>query len=112
MKWIEGRQGSGYEKMKIFISDLLKCDMYLLRFKEGSYIDTHTDPVKEGWNHYRINIVLQDAIEGGEFVCENAIFRSSFINFFRPDIHEHAVTRIDSGVRYVLSFGWIKRKKV
>ena len=108
MNWVKGRQGTGYEKLRLLVSSYFKFDVYLLKFKKGSYIDTHTDPVKEG-RHFRLNIILKNAYEGGEFVCKNTIFSNSFINYFRPDISEHGVTRIDSGVRYVLSIGWIKK---
>ena len=107
MKWIKGRQNSGYDKMRIILSSYFKFDLYILRFNEGSYIDTHVDPVKAG-KHFRLNIILKNAKKGGEFVCKNTIFRNSFINYFRPDIEEHGVTRIYRGTRYVLSIGWIK----
>jgi hypothetical protein len=29
------------------------------------------------------------------------------VKWFRPDIHEHSVTPITKGTRYVLSFGWL-----
>ena len=112
MKFVKGRQNSGYDKMKIIISSYFMFDVYILRFNEGSYIDTHVDKAKDGYEHHRINIILKSAREGGEFVCENTIFRNSFINYFRPDIEEHAVTRIDEGTRYVLSIGWLRKKRV
>lgn len=29
---------------------------------------------------------------------------------FRPDISPHSVSRVEKGVRYVLSIGWLIRK--
>lgn len=111
MKWVKGRQESGYYKMKIFISGYFKCDMYLLKFNEGSFIDPHIDEVNDKYEHHRLNIILKKAKEGGEFICKNIIFRNSFLNYFRPDVEEHSVTKINEGTRYLLSIGWLKRKK-
>lgn len=41
-RWTEGRQGSGYLKFPLTISKRLKFDSYILKFPEGSFIDTQT----------------------------------------------------------------------
>jgi hypothetical protein len=107
-RWRGGRQRSGYEKMLLLQSPFpLPFDVYLLRFRESSEIQPHTDPVALG-RHYRCNIVLWRARRGGEFVCANPIFASRRVKVFRPDASEHSVTRVEQGVRYVLSVGWIR----
>jgi hypothetical protein len=107
LRWRGGRQRSGYEKMLLAINPfIVPWDVYLLRFREGAEIGSHTDPVTDR-RHYRINIVLSEAREGGEFVCENPIFETRRIKFFRPDRDAHSVTRVESGTRYVLSVGWV-----
>ncbi|MBO9664546.1 hypothetical protein [Dokdonella sp.] len=83
-------------------------DVYVLRFRTGSEIAPHTDPVSIG-RHFRCNIVLRCAKEGGEFVCANPIFATKRIKLFRPDACEHSVTRVVRGTRYVLSIGWVRR---
>lgn len=109
-KWQQGRQGTGYAKML-----LARCrkpvpfDLWLLRYREGSYIDWHHDPV-EGKMHYRINVVLKKAKAGGEFESEDRpLFGSSRVVLFRPDQNRHRVRLIKGGTRYVLSFGWVTK---
>ncbi|MCF2829585.1 MULTISPECIES: 2OG-Fe(II) oxygenase [unclassified Pseudoalteromonas] len=107
-RWERGRQKSGYDKMLICGAYWpIKFDTYLLRFPKGSEIKPHTDTVKSG-KHYRLNIVLRSARVGGEFICSNPIFETKRIKFFRPDISEHQVTKVQEGNRYLLSIGWVK----
>lgn len=106
LRWRGGRQASGYEKMLLGINPfIVPWDCYLLRFRKGAAIAPHTDPV-DGRRHYRVNVVLIEADAGGQFECEQPIFASRRIKFFRPDQQTHSVTRVDAGTRYVLSFGW------
>lgn len=106
LRWQAGRQLGGYDKLLLATAHWpLPFDMYLLRFREGSFIPPHTDPVTT-LRHFRINIVLKKALEGGEFVCENPIFATGRVKFFRPDISKHSVTKVVKGTRYLLSIGW------
>ncbi len=110
-RWERGRQQSGYDKMLLFGTLWpVKCDTYLLKFPEGSEIKPHTDPVRTG-RHYRLNIVLKNAKEGGDFICQNPIYESKRIKLFRPDLCQHQVSKIIQGNRYLLSIGWIKANK-
>lgn len=107
-RWERGRQKSGYDKMLLCGAIWpIKFDSYLLKFPEGSEIKPHTDKVTSG-KHYRLNIVIKNADDGGEFICSNPIFESKRIKLFRPDISEHQVSKIVKGNRYLLSIGWIK----
>jgi hypothetical protein len=85
----------------------IKFDMYLLKFPEGSEIAPHVDKVSNG-RHFRLNIVLNHAVEGGEFACDSPMFETNRIKLFRPDICQHSVTRVEQGSRYLLSIGWVK----
>ena len=106
-RWQRGRQDSGYDKMLLAIlSRPIPFDCYLIRYPVGSAIAPHTDPVKDR-RHFRLNIVIKRSPIGGDFLCENPLFTSTRINFFRPDIFEHSVTRVEGGSRYVLSVGWL-----
>ncbi|NGY06861.1 2OG-Fe(II) oxygenase [Solimonas terrae] len=109
LRWQRGRQASGYDKM-LLARGLwpLPFDCYLLRFPEGAEIRPHTDPVGEG-RHFRLNIVVREAREGGEFVCAAPIRASRRIKLFRPDVCEHSVSRVLRGTRHVLSIGWVRR---
>ncbi|RDJ35082.1 MAG: 2OG-Fe(II) oxygenase [Crenarchaeota archaeon] len=101
-KWKLGRQNSGYEKLTL--CRFIFFDLYLLRYKQGAYIKKHVDAVSNR-KHFRLNVVLKK-VEGGEFICPDAFINTSRIKFFRPDIHEHSVSEVLSGTRYVLSLGW------
>lgn len=108
LQWDHGRQMTGYDKMLLAKMDWpVSFDLYVLKYPKGSSINRHTDRVWFG-NHHRINVVLKNAIEGGEFVCEKAIINKPRIKYFRPDIHSHLVTEVKEGSRYVLSLGWIR----
>lgn len=85
----------------------VKFDCYLLKFPQGCTVPPHRDTVSNG-RHYRLNIVLKKAKKGGEFICDAPIYQSARIKLFRPDICEHAVTKVELGNRYLLSVGWIK----
>lgn len=106
-RWQRGRQNSGYDKM-LLCGALwpIKFDAYLLRFPEGSEVPAHRDTVKEG-KHYRLNLIVKKAQQGGEFICNDAIYSSSRIKLFRPDLCEHQVSKVIKGNRYLLSIGWV-----
>jgi hypothetical protein len=107
-RWQRGRQLSGYDKMLLLQSYWpLPFDVYLLRFPEGSEIAPHTDPVTKG-RHYRVNIILRHARQGGEFQCSDPLFATARIKFFRPDVSTHSVSKVLRGRRYVLSVGWLR----
>lgn len=109
LRWQEGRQKSGYDKMLLLHGMFpLPFDMYLIRYREGSYIPPHTDKVTTG-KHYRLNIIIKKSKEGGEFVCNNNIINTKRIKLFRPDLNEHSVTEVKKGRRYILSIGWIRK---
>jgi len=103
-KWVKGRLGTGYEKL--CLCSLLFFDVYLIRFPEGSNINTHIDTVPRG-RHFRLNIVLRKCKKGGEFICLNALINTPRIKLFRPDVQEHSVTTVLEGSRFILSIGWI-----
>jgi hypothetical protein len=105
-RWRRGRQLSGYDKMLI-VQSYWPLPFDVLRYPEGSEITPHTDPVSTG-DHYRLNVVLWRAGEGGEFQCADALYASARIKVFRPDRSEHSVTKVVRGSRYVLSVGWIR----
>lgn len=107
LPWEQGRQGTGYNKICLFMSRRLKCDCYFLYYPQGSEIPIHTDQVSGG-RHYRLNIMLKKARKGGNFVCEDPLFKKWRVTLFRPDASPHAVTRIEDGYRLMLSIGWVR----
>ncbi|MBS7807920.1 2OG-Fe(II) oxygenase [Variovorax sp. PCZ-1] len=112
LKWLRGRQGTGYDKMLLATARWpLPFDCYLLRYPQGSAIPPHTDPVTDK-RHYRLNIVVKRAVEGGDFLCATPIFATARIKLFRPDACEHAVSEVKKGSRYVFSLGWVLPSQV
>lgn len=113
--WEPGRQGTGYEKLKLFnrwkFFSRFKWDLYLLRYPVGSGIPKHRDPVPDH-KHYRLNIYLWNAVGGGVPEHDGAILSNRFFTFFRPDLHLHSVTPVTVGTRYVLSFGFVRRNAI
>lgn len=103
MKWELGRRESGYWKLKLW--QVAVTDAYLLYYPTGSTIEPHVDPVP-GKRHYRFNIEIKKADEGGTLVVNKPIWQWDRFCFFRSDISEHSVTRIVRGTRYTLTFGW------
>lgn len=108
LKWQTGRQNSGYDKLPLLQGK--KFDFWLLRFREGGYINWHVDKVDTG-RHYRLNIFVKPAEIGGEFRTNGSIIKNRFFCLFRPDIHRHSVTPVNKGTRYVLSFGFVLKEK-
>ena len=100
--WQDGRQGTGYKKLLLRQGSFY--DVYLLKFPEGSGVPEHTDP-KYGVKHTRLNIVLRQAEEGGEFICDRPILNTRRFKLFRPDLEKHSVTTVEKGERLVLSIG-------
>jgi hypothetical protein len=114
LRWQVGRQRGGYDKLLLLSSAILPFDIYLLRYRKGSYVDLHIDPVEEGEKHFRLNIELWRADEGGIFEVPKygpgrggPIFKWGRVTLFRPDKLDHSVTEIKAGSRWVLSIGWV-----
>lgn len=120
-KWVDGRQGSEYKvltlaKVKIpswlQFTGLCGFDSYLLKYPIKSFIPLHRDPVDEGYEHWRLNIVLRPDKNKDNTNKEDLNRRVKFnlfgrIILFRPDIHMHMVRQIRYRTRYVLSFGFL-----
>lgn len=107
MKWEQGRQGTGYKKLKLFElgNKLLGgVDAYLLKYEVNDSVPVHTDVV-DGKAHYRLNFELVEADMGGELFIENPIFRFGRLSIFRSDLSRHAVHPVVQGKRVVLSIG-------
>lgn len=109
LKWISGRQGSGYDKFPMLISESLKCDFYLLRFPKGVEVPKHKDPVKPGFKHHRINLTIWGCPERKfRMYVLGKVKRWSRIDYFRPDLYEHGLPVVQSNM-YMLSFGWLTK---
>lgn len=115
LNWEPGRQGTGYEKLKLFnrwkFFSRFKWDLYLLRYTVGAGIPLHCDPVPNH-KHYRLNVYLWNAKAGGVPEHDGTIISNRFFTLFRPDLHTHSVTPVTAGVRYVLSFGFVRRVEI
>jgi hypothetical protein len=119
-RWKDGRQGTGYKKFEILISKRFNLDLHILRYEAGSSIPYHYDRVGSDYEHHRVNIVVYPAKVGGEFRYDkfnkfgqrNKVTHFGPLVYFRPDLIGHSVAYIESGTRYVLSIGFLKKRKV
>lgn len=116
-----GRQGTGYlvttlEDSPAFLPlwalfpqhTPLERDLFRIQYPQGASIPVHTDPVQEGREHHRLNIILQGAPEGGVLWVEGQPVPLSIGDgyLFRPDLIPHEVTVVQNGPpRIVLSLG-------
>lgn len=109
-KWGIGRQKSGYSKMPLWISEYFRCDLYLLKFPQGIGVPTHKDPVKEGYNHHRINFTYAgyNGVGNRMYVLGKCRRWWRFV-LFRPDEVEHGLLPVKKEMR-MLSFGWLTKK--
>lgn len=108
--WVGGRQNGTYMKFVMLYSEKFKFDMYLLKFPTGAYLDNHRDKAPEGYEHHRLNIVLNSGYKGGKFIIKGKAQKGRIFRF-RPDKYTHKVTPVKEGTRYVLSIGWLRRAK-
>lgn len=99
MKWVEGRQGTGYKKL--LLAEGKSWDCYLIDYPPHTHIPTHTDPVP-GKKHFRLNILLR----GEDNFRGNTIFATKRIKLFRPDISPHSVEEVSTR-RLIFSLGWV-----
>lgn len=107
LRWEKGRQQGSYSKLALlptFISRLINCDAYLLKFPDKCSVIKHKDPVAEGYRHVRANVVIWRAEKGGRMYCLGPVKRFWRIEIFRPDLYYHGMEPI-TGKMYMLSFG-------
>ncbi len=79
-------------------------NIYLVHYQQGHRISPHLDMVSSG-RLYKLNCVLVRPRKGGDFRCEkNLCNLFGRVVLFRPDLHEHEVSRIEQGQRWLLSF--------
>ena len=108
-RWCGGRQGTGYQKMLLFRSQWLKCDLWLLRSSVGVEVPDHCDAAPAGFAHWRMNVVLRQARRGGIFSGDDVRVNWPRLKVFRSD-RPHRVTTIEEGRRLILSAGVLHRE--
>src|SRR6266403_2262952 len=69
--WANGRSKTGYGKLTLcYWSWLIPWHILILRFPQGSRIPLHFDKMK-GRRHYRLNLIVRQAIDGGDFIIKD-----------------------------------------
>jgi len=117
LRWDHGRQGSGYSKMLLAQSKFFKFDCYILKVPDGVGIPEHVDPAIEGYEHHRLNAILNKPCVGtGQIVVKGPIRKiGERIMIFRPDLYPHSMTPVSyiwsDNSLYILSIGWLRKKK-
>ena len=121
LRWCAGRT-SPFNYQKMLLIQTMWFDLYILRFRTGSSIDWHRDPLSSSaLEHHRINFFLQKAKKGGRIMSKRLVLdgekrgavkltlkHKSRIDYMRPDVTEHAVEKVEEGTAYVLSLGWVR----
>lgn len=121
-----GRQGTGYLRARVPAQVVgvlqtrsreefprtdfeLGHDCYLVKYPEGSSIPVHVDEAPLGFEHYRLNAVVQKPLEGGQLLVEDKAIQLDVGDayVFRPDIERHQVERIVRGERLLWSVGML-----
>ncbi len=115
LRWEKGRQESGYWKLLLARSKLLKFDAYILKLPQGCYVPPHRDPVS-GFRHFRLNVTLRRARLGGITLIRPAPgilchIQEKRAYVFRPDQLEHMVTDVKEGSVWLLSIGWLRKER-
>jgi len=110
MKWEKGRQeGTEYKKLCLYSFKIWKWgfDAYILKYKENTVLNTHTDPVKNG-KHYRLNIGWGVANFCCKYYDQIIGYRIGKLTFtaFRPDINPHSLYVFENTIK--LSLGFVK----
>lgn len=127
--WTPGRQGSGYDILplrevlpqaagSLVARSLAQLgtpferywDVYLIRYRDGSFIAPHVDDAQHGKRHRRINAVVTPADHGGELTIDGRRIELAVgdaVRFY-PDREVHAVSPV-TGTRLMFSVGaWIE----
>ncbi len=127
--WTPGRQGTGYDILPLrdalpgapgsLVARSLALlgtpfeefwDVYLIRYRDGSFIAPHVDDAQHGKRHRRINAVLAPATAGGELTIGGQRIELAIgdaVRFY-PDREVHEVTAV-VGTRLLFSVGaWIE----
>jgi len=105
-KWFSGRQGGGYEKLPLFISQRFKFDLYIIKIPEGTEISKHTDPVTPGYNHHRANFTFFGRPK--QMYVAGPIKRWWRFEYFRPDLYSHGLKGQREDI-WMISLGWLTK---
>lgn len=131
LHWEKGRQETGYLKAAVPVNysaiiqglvvrsiqaldntepRALTYDCYILKYEKGSFIPYHKDDALFESQHWRLNAIISDADKGGELNFEHRTvgFTQRDAVIFRPDLLNHSVSTVESGIRYVWSVGILK----
>ena len=94
-----------------FQEDNLLLGDWLGQIVEGGLSHSHLDVV-DGWEHHRVNILIQLPLEGGRNSYNGAVLEveEKMLLYYRPDIYNHGITVVKGDrCRYNLSFGFLKK---
>lgn len=111
--WNPGRQGGGYAKFPLIVSERFKFDCYILRYPPFFALPPHKDECPDGYEHHRINIRLLGEARYFEEHPDRPWWLNASIKRIlriRPDLKTHAVMNGPKWT-YTLSIGWLRRAK-
>lgn len=94
------------EFMKNKIGHFDSYDCYFLKYPKDTFIPLHKDDKVFNSKHYRFNLLLKQPKDSGLLFVDNKkyVLNSGDGYFFRPDVQEHEVTKVNSE-RIILTVG-------
>lgn len=90
-------------------------DQFFIYYNVGDVVETHLDKAAPGSEHWRCNLVLQQAEVGGILTMgeKEVELCAGDMYVFRPDLVSHGVSAIEKGSRLVWTTGcaYVKRQE-
>lgn len=84
---------------------MLQIQLHVNRYGVGGELREHVDVIQDGERQFRIQLILRNAIRGGELLCERFIVNRRWFKIFEPARWRHQVTRVEEGQRLLLNLG-------
>jgi hypothetical protein len=83
----------------------LQLQLHVSRYEVGCHLAEHRDYIRQDERQYRIQFILENAVRGGELLCERFIVNWRRFKIFEPGLFRHSVTKVEEGRRRLLNFG-------
>lgn len=83
----------------------LQLQLHISRYEAGGFLSGHTDFIRKDETQYRVQFILENALKGGELLCDRFIVNWRWFKIFEPGRFRHEVTKVEEGRRRLLNFG-------
>jgi hypothetical protein len=83
----------------------MQFQLHISRYEIDCCLCEHVDHLEKGERQYRLQFIIENAIRGGELLCERFIINWKRFKLFEPGKWKHEVTKIEEGRRRLLNLG-------